>query len=287
MNIKTFRPEKYEYTKILSNISDCPSELFYKGTLPNKRIKTVAIVGSRKPTAYGRNIANKIANRLAEVGIVVISGLALGIDSVAHRGVLERDGLTIAVLANGLDMVYPAMHRSLAERIISSGGAIISEYPINTKPLPWQFLARNRIISGLADVIVVVEAAQRSGTLSTASHGINQGKEVFAVPGNITSPYSEGCNHLIKMGAIPLIDIDEFIKYLVPEVDVKSRQAYLPIGSNDIENFIINKLRGGEIDGDEIFSGLNISISEFNQALTMLEIKGIIKSQGGNRWNLG
>ena len=287
MNIKTFRPEKYEYTKILSNISDCPSELFYKGTLPNKRIKTVAIVGSRKPTAYGRNIANKIANRLAEVGIVVISGLALGIDSVAHRGVLERDGLTIAVLANGLDMVYPAMHRSLAERIISSGGAIISEYPINTKPLPWQFLARNRIISDLADVIVVVEAAKRSGTLSTASHGINQGKEVFAVPGNITSPYSEGCNHLIKMGAIPLIDIDEFIKYLVPEVDVKSRQAYLPIGSNDIENFIINKLRGGEIDGDEIFSGLNISISEFNQALTMLEIKGIIKSQGGNRWNLG
>ena len=283
MNIKTFRPEKYEYTKILSNISDCPSELFYKGTLPNKRIKTVAIVGSRKPTAYGRNIANKIANRLAEVGIVVISGLALGIDSVAHRGALERDGLTIAVLANGLDMVYPAMHRSLAERIISSGGAIISEYPINTKPLPWQFLARNRIISGLADVIVVVEAAKRSGTLSTASHGINQGKEVFAVPGNITSPYSEGCNHLIKMGAIPLIDIDEFIKYLVPEVDVKSRQAYLPIGSNDIENFIINKLRGGEIDGDEIFSGLNISISEFNQALTMLEIKGIIKSQGGNR----
>ena len=287
MNIKTFRPEKYEYTKILSNISDCPSELFYKGTLPNKRIKTVAIVGSRKPTAYGRNIANKIANRLAEVGIVVISGLALGIDSVAHRGVLERDGLTIAVLANGLDMVYPAMHRSLAERIISSGGAIISEYPINTKPLPWQFLARNRIISGLADVIVVVEAAKRSGTLSTASHGINQGKEVFAVPGNITSPYSEGCNHLIKMGAIPLIDIDEFIKYLVPEVDVKSKQAYLPIGSNDIENFIINKLRGGEIDGDEIFSELNISISEFNQALTMLEIKGIIKSQGGNRWNLG
>lgn len=221
------------------------------------------------------------------MGIVVISGLALGIDSVAHRGALERDGLTIAVLANGLDMVYPAMHRSLAERIISSGGAIISEYPINTKPLPWQFLARNRIISGLADVIVVVEAAKRSGTLSTASHGINQGKEVFAVPGNITSPYSEGCNHLIKMGAIPLIDIDEFIKYLVPEVDVKSRQAYLPIGSNDIENFIINKLRGGEIDGDEIFSGLNISISEFNQALTMLEIKGIIKSQGGNRWNLG
>ena len=287
MNIKTFRPEKYEYTKILSNISDCPSELFYKGTLPNKRIKTVAIVGSRKPTAYGRNIANKIANRLAEVGIIVISGLALGIDSVAHRGALERDDLTIAVLANGLDMVYPAMHRSLAERIISSGGAIISEYPINTKPLPWQFLARNRIISGLADVIVVVEAAKRSGTLSTASHGINQGKEVFAVPGNITSPYSEGCNHLIKMGAIPLIDIDEFIKYLVPEVDVKSRQAYLPIGSNDIENFIINKLRGGEIDGDEIFSGLNISISEFNQALTMLEIKGIIKSQGGNRWNLG
>ena len=287
MNIKTFRPEKYEYTKILSNISDYPSELFYKGTLPNKRIKTVAIVGSRKPTAYGRNIANKIANRLAEVGIVVISGLALGIDSVAHRGALERDGLTIAVLANGLDMVYPAMHRSLAERIISSGGAIISEYPINTKPLPWQFLARNRIISGLADVIVVVEAAKRSGTLSTASHGINQGKEVFAVPGNITSPYSEGCNHLIKMGAIPLIDIDEFIKYLVPEVDVKSKQAYLPIGSNDIENFIINKLRGGEIDGDEIFSELNISISEFNQALTMLEIKGIIKSQGGNRWNLG
>lgn len=287
MNIKTFRPEKYEYTKILSNISDCPSELFYKGTLPNKRIKTVAIVGSRKPTAYGRNIANKIANRLAEVGIVVISGLALGIDSVAHRGTLERDGLTIAVLANGLDMVYPAMHRSLAERIISSGGAIISEYPINTKPLPWQFLARNRIISGLADVIVVVEAAKRSGTLSTASHGINQGKEVFAVPGNITSPYSEGCNHLIKMGATPLIDIDEFIKYLVPEVDVKSKQAYLPIGNNDIENFIINKLRDGEVDGDEIFSGLNISISEFNQALTMLEIKGIIKSQGGNRWNLG
>ena len=287
MNIKTFRPEKYEYTKILSNISDCPSELFYKGTLPNKRIKTVAIVGSRKPTAYGRNIANKIANRLAEVGIVVISGLALGIDSVAHRGALERDGLTIAVLANGLDMVYPAMHRSLAERIISSGGAIISEYPINTKPLPWQFLARNRIISGLADVIVVVEAAKRSGTLSTAYHGINQGKEVFAVPGNITSPYSEGCNHFIKMGATPLIDIDEFIKYLVPEVDVKSKQAYLPIGSNDIENFIINKLRDGEVDGDEIFSGLNISISEFNQALTMLEIKGIIKSQGGNRWNLG
>ena len=217
MEIIQIKPSNFDYSKDLQHIPDTPKQLFVRGKLPLKRIKSIAIVGTRKPSTYGREIATKIATECAQNGIVVVSGLALGIDSIAHRATLDAGGITIAVLANGVDKIYPRSHEALGQRILQNNGAIISEYPNGTPAQPWQFLARNRIISGLADAVVVVEAASRSGTLSTANHALDQGKEVFAVPGNINSPLSAGCNQLIKNGANPLTSVEDLLDFLIPD----------------------------------------------------------------------
>ena len=217
MEIFQINLSDYDYLRDLPHIPDPPKKLFIRGQLPEKRVKTAAIVGTRKPSAYGREIATKIASECAKNGIVVVSGLALGIDSIAHRAVIDSGGKTIAVLANGVDKIYPRSHEDLGQKILQTNGAILSEYPNNTPARPWQFLARNRIVSGLADAVVIIEAASRSGTLSTANHALDQGKEIFAVPGNITSPLSAGCNQLIKNGANPLTSVEDLLDFLIPD----------------------------------------------------------------------
>lgn len=285
MKINKISPQSTNYTKLLEHIPNPPKQLFFRGELPEKRIKSVAIVGSRKPTSYGREVAQKIASDLAKNGIIVVSGMALGIDGIAHTAALEAGGTTIAVLANGVDKFYPSSHRGLGEKIISSGGAILSEYEPGTPALAHQFLERNRLVSGLADAVVVVEAAARSGTLSTATHALEQGKEVFAVPGNITSPLSEGCNKLIKMGAQPLTSTQDILDLIIPESE-KTNQTSIFKGATPAENKILEILQSGVRDGEEILKQSNLSASEFNQAITMLEIKDIVKSLGGNKWGL-
>ena len=194
MKINRATPDKHNYLLPLTNIAKVPQYIYFTGSLPEDRIPSVAIVGTRKPSAYGKEVAHTLSYDLAKKGVVIISGLALGIDSIAHKAAIEASGTTIAVLANSVDQIYPRTNKDLAEKILGSGGAILSEYEPPTDARDYQFLARNRIVSGLSDAVIVIEAAARSGTLATVSHALDQGKEVFVVPGNITSPLSTGCN---------------------------------------------------------------------------------------------
>ncbi len=185
-----------EYPKKLLNISQPPVVLYAKGEL--KEELAVAVVGSRRCSSYGRSVAFRLGKFLSESGVTVVSGLALGIDSAAHRGALSGDGKTVAVLGSGVDMVYPVENKPLAERIVEGGGAVISEFPLGTKARKEFFPRRNRIVSGLSDCVVVVEASERSGTFITVNYALEQGKEVLAVPGSIDSPFSRGTNRLIR-----------------------------------------------------------------------------------------
>ena len=285
MKINKILPLENNYLQIIDTIAKPPQALYYVGTLPTERQITVAIVGTRKPSAYGREVAASLADKLARSGVVVVSGLALGIDAVAHKAALDAGGLTIAVQANGLDKIYPYANRTLGERITTSGGALISEYPEKTEPRPYQFLARNRIVSGLADYVVVVEAARRSGTLSTASHALEQGRDLYAVPGNITNPLSAGCNSLIHQGAMPIADIDEFVDIVTPNRS-STRQIALPVAGTPLEAKIIELIQSGIREGETLQVQSQVSASEFTVALTMLEINGVIKPLGQNKWSL-
>lgn len=190
------------YPASLARLSDPPLVLFWRGAAPSSLAPALAVVGARRCSGYGERTATRIGREVAEAGVTVVSGLARGIDAAAHRGALET-GRTAAVLAGGLDRVYPGEHRSLAERIVEAGGSMISEQPPGVSPLPWLFPFRNRIITGLAAATVVVEAASRSGSLASARHALDQGRDVFAVPGPIDSALSEGTNRLLSQGAAP------------------------------------------------------------------------------------
>lgn len=233
MKINQISPKSHNFLQIIDAIVLMPKRLYYIGTLPEHRLPTVAIVGTRKPTAYGTEVTAKIAGDLARRGVVIISGMALGIDAIAHRAALEAGGTTIAVQANGLDKLTPATNRQLGEDIIKRGGAIISEYEPNVPARDFQFLERNRIVSGLADAVLITEAAARSGTLNTAKHALEQGKEVFVVPGNITSPLSAGCNSLLKQGATPVTCAEDILEVVAPEL--LQPQTQLALGDNALQ----------------------------------------------------
>ncbi len=194
------------FPEALPALPGMPRWLFVRGELALPI--GVAVVGSRRATRYGIGVAGAIGRRLAQAGRPVISGLAKGVDGAAHRGCLESGGRAIAVLGSGIDVWYPARHRGLGEEVLASGGSVISEFPPGTPPEPWRFPARNRIIAGLSRVVVVVEAAVRSGALITARMALELGREVLAVPGDIDRPTSEGCNQLIRDGAHPVTDLD-------------------------------------------------------------------------------
>lgn len=202
--------EESAYPKRLSNIANAPYGLYYKGCLPMKD-KNVAIVGARGRSAYGAQIARILAKELARRKVGVISGLALGIDADAHQGALDEAGATYAVLGCGIDICYPKQNKFIYDRILEKGG-IISEYPKGIEPKPYLFPARNRIIAGLSDCLVVVEAKEKSGSLITADFAMEQGKDVYAVPGRITDALSSGTNQLIKQGANVLYSIEDFLK---------------------------------------------------------------------------
>lgn len=274
------------YLSPLASLAVPPKQLHILGTLPQARRPSIAIVGTRKPTTYGREVTELFARQLAMRGIIVISGLAIGVDSIAHRTVLEANGTTLAVLANALPAIYPASNRQLADAIIASGGSVISEHGPDDHYVvgKWSFLERNRLVSGLADAILITEASASSGTLNTASHALEQGKDVFVVPGNITSPSSLGCNTLIKQGATPVTSPDDIIEILLPH-QAKSQSA-ASLGQTPIEQKIIEHISAGVRDGDQLLGILSIEVAELNTALTMMEMNGTIKSFGSNQWGL-
>ena len=285
--INQIAPLEAKYTEVLGTIAVMPKMLYYYGKIPQKRTKTVAIVGSRHNTRYGEEVAYRLGYTLAKHGVIVISGLAYGIDSIGHQAALDAGGTTIAVLGTPINEIYPRNHRKLAAEIIETGGAIISEYAPGTKVYPkTSFLERNRIISGLSDIVVVVEAAERSGSLNTATHALEQGKEVFAVPGNITSPYSQGCNKLIRQGAFPYTEPDDILRELFPEEFLARKKKCHLKGDTDVETLILNSLASGLRSGEEIMASTKLPPEVFNQSVTLLEVKGRIRALGANAWAL-
>lgn len=284
MEINRTSPLEHKYLQRLDTIAKKPKALYSIGALPVSQGPSIAIVGTRKPSTYGKEVTYQLAYELAKRGVVIISGLALGVDAIAHRAAVDAGGTTIAVLANGLPDIYPASHKSLAAAIIQKGGAIISEYEPGTGARPYQFLQRNRIVSGLADGIIITEAASRSGTLNTAAHALDQGREVFVVPGNITSPLSSGCNALLKQGAMPVTSFQDVLEVIAP--NLLQSQTLLPLGNTPLESKIIVLLQSGVRDGEEIQQQSGASPSDFNQALTMMELGGTIRSLGANQWTI-
>ncbi len=284
MNISNITPDKKAVLKPLTNIPNPPKELFYRGSLDNYGPITVAIVGSRRPNNYGKEMTYKISQALASRGVTIVSGLAFGVDAIAHRACLEASGKTIAVLTSGVDNITPHSNRYLGERIIEQGGAVISEMPVGHIVAKWNFLFRNRLVSGLAQAVIITQATERSGTLSTAAHALNQGKEVYILPGRITDPTSVGCHKLIAQGAHIITSIDDLVESIVPKN--KAKQTTLPFLKDPIDNKIIKLINSGISDGDQIIAKLNLTVNDFNFHITLLEVKGIVKSLGANKWIL-
>ena len=211
--IKINRDSKW-YPEKLKNIEDSPKELYCLGNLELLNKKSMAVIGSRNYSEYGKQVTFDFAYSLAQEGICIVSGLAKGIDGFAHSACLKAKGKTIAVLGSGLDVIYPKENEKLYYDILNNGGLIISEYPLGSKPEKWHFPARNRIISGLSDGILVIEARKNSGTNITVDFALDQGKDVFVVPGNIYSKTSDGTNFLMKEGAIPVTSAQDILDYL-------------------------------------------------------------------------
>lgn len=280
MKYNNIAPDKHIFLKRVSAVAKPPKSLYYIGTLPEPSGPVVAIIGTRRPTPYGKSVTQQIATALAHKGVVVVSGLALGVDAIAHRATLDAGGTTVAVVASGLDDPGPRTNRSIADDIISHVGAIISEQEPGYRIAgPWEFVIRNRIVSGLSDAIIVTEANIRSGTMTTVAQALEQGKDVYAVPGPITSPLSAGCNRLIAQGARPITDIDS----LLEELGLTGQQT-LALGDTPEESTILTLLREGVCEGDQIVEHSQLSAQVVSQTLTMLEIKGNVKAVGGNVW---
>lgn len=268
----------------LATIDSPPSTLYVEGNLADiLQSPTVAIVGSRKVSPYGRDITKHLASELARQGIVIISGLAFGVDAIAQQAALDAGGRVIAVLPTPVDQIYPASHRQLARHIVQQGGALVSEYAPGTKVYKTNFVARNRLIAGLADTTLLTEAALKSGSLHTARFALNAGRNVLAVPGNITSPTSEGTNNLIKHGAVPVTSVDDVLFSL--GIDSSATKT-APRGSNEAEQTILDLLQQAVKDGAELQAKSGLTIEQFNQHLTMLEINGQVRSLGANQWSL-
>ncbi len=284
MKINKLTLDRGTIPQTLTLIPQPPKELFVIGDLERLLSQPVlAVVGSRRITPYGKAVTYDIVRSLATKGIVIASGLAYGVDAAAHQAALESAGATIAVLPAGLDAIYPSAHRGLAETIVRQGGALVSEYPAGTPPLRQHFIARNRIVSGLAKGVLITEAAAKSGTMHTANFALNQGKDVFAVPGNITNASSEGTNNLIKQGAIPVTEARDILNaWGIAQETASANTLY---ADTPEELAILELIQSGVATTDLLLHESSLSPETFNQALTMLEINGRIKSLGG-QWSL-
>lgn len=269
--------------KLLAPLGQLPQpvkELHTRGDTFLELLKKprLAIVGSRRASSYGQQVTAKLARDLAGQGVVIVSGLALGVDSIAHWGALEAGGATIAVLPGSLERVYPASHSGLARQITEQGGALVTEYDSTYgPPQKHQFIARNRIIAALSQAVLITEAAQKSGSLHTAQFALEQGQDVLVVPGNITSPTSAGTNHLLKQGAIPITEAQDILDHL--GVTATSQPTYR--AENSAQATILSLLKANIRTPAELLLRSKLEVGEFNETLTMLEINGAITNQNG------
>jgi DNA processing protein len=265
------------FPALLRAIHDPPPGLFLRGSAETALLSlpAVAIVGARACSAYGRQIARSVAREVAAAGLVVISGLARGIDSEAHRGALEAGGSTVAVLGCGIDRDYPAANRELARQIAATG-LIVSEYAPGVEPAPWRFPARNRIVSGLCAAAVVVEARERSGALITADFALEEGREVFAVPGEITSALSAGSNALLRLGATPLTGAGDVLESFGLFAAERTEPDVSPAAG-----LVLARVREIAAGADELARSTGLSAGELAAALSELELAGAVSEEAG------
>jgi DNA processing protein len=274
--------EDSRYPALLKEIPNPPPAFFAYGRVEALSLMTVAVIGSRRPSGYGRQMTARLAGGLAKRGLAVVSGMARGLDSMAHRSVLESGGVTAAVLGSGLGCPYPAENTGLMKKIMARG-CVISEYPPDTPPLKRNFPERNRLISGLSLAVVVVEASEKSGSLITASLALEQGRDVFAVAGNVTSPLSRGTNSLIKSGAVPVETASDVLENLFPGGHFIHHEA--PAGEDDltdVEKSIINYLaEAGECQINDLSGRLGMPVEEMMHYLLCLELKKKVRQRPG------
>ncbi len=278
MCIEIIRAGEPAYPALLKEIKGYPKQLYYIGDLTALKGRCVSVVGSRTATVYGKTMAEQISGRLAERGITVVSGMAVGIDSFAHRGALSAYGKTAAVLGCGVDVCYPPENKGLKSSI-EGNGIVISEYPPGTPAERYHFPNRNRIISGLSEITIVVQARNRSGALITAELAADQGREVYALPGNIDSQYNLGTNKLIKEGAVPIISVDDVLEPLGLK-KVSAVEAEEKLSETELEIFRLLEQRG-EMSIDEVCMQMNRTPAYVNPILSVMEMKGFIFSAIG------
>lgn len=285
IRVLTFKSSEYP-DALRDNEADAPTVLFAKGDVRPEDKFAVAVVGSRRPTHYGLSVTGKIASELASMGFTIVSGLARGIDTAAHKGALASGGRSIAVLGSGIDVPYPPENRGLMEKL-SASGCVISEFPPGTPPLSGNFPRRNRIISGLSLGVIVAEAAPGSGALITARYALEQGREVFAVPGNINSSASGGANELIKQGARVLMKTEDVIEELAPVLRgfIKSREKVRP-PVTDEEKTLCDIMTTEPIHIDAISRDGGMPPQRALSVLLALELKGVVKQLEGKRFHL-
>jgi DNA processing protein len=268
------------YPPRLKEIDQPPPVLYVRGALTAEDAWSVAVVGTRRVSAYGRQVTEELASFLAANGVTVVSGLARGVDAIAHQAALKAGGRTVAVLGSGVDRIYPPEHSQLAEKMLSSG-ALISDYAPGTPPDASNFPPRNRIISGLSMATVVVEAGETSGALITAQFAVDQGREVFAVPGNILAPQSKGTNRLIAQGARPMLSGRDMLDILNMTRVTEQRQVRKSLPSDEVEASLLNILTHEPLHVDEISRQTNLPIERVSATLTMMELKGLARQVGG------
>jgi DNA processing protein len=269
-----------KYPKRLNEVQNAPALLYCWGELEDRDQWAVGIVGTRNPSTYGRAVTEEVSCALARQGLTIVSGLARGVDGIAHQAALEAGGRTIAVLGSGLGNIYPAEHKRLAG-MIAKRGAVITEYGLDTPPEGKNFPPRNRIISGMSLGVIVIEAGRSSGALITADFAADQGRDVFAVPGDITRRQSAGTNQLIKQGAHPLTDPEEVFEVLNLAMVEKEVQLSLDLPENPTERKLLETLGRHPLHVDEIQAKCQLPTSEISAGLAMLEIKGRVKQVGG------
>jgi DNA processing protein len=271
------------YPQRLKEIEQPPPVLYLRGELISEDTWAVAIVGTRRVTPYGRQVTEEIASFLAANGITVVSGLARGVDSIAHSTALKAGGRSLAVLGSGVDRIYPPENRALAERMIEHG-AVLSDYAPGTPPESSNFPPRNRIISGLSMAVVVIEAGKTSGALITAEFAAEQGREIFAVPGNILAPQSKGTNKLIQQGAHPLLSASDIMQALNLTRVGQHKAARKALPADDVEAKLITALGEEPLHVDEIRNQTGLPVEKVSATLVMMELKGMVRQVGNMQY---
>jgi DNA processing protein len=284
MNSRRITNKDAEYPILLKEITHPPQRLWLTGAMLDPTKKYLTVVGTRNPTNYGIRIVQNIVQEVAAAGVVIVSGMALGIDGLAHKAALDAGGTTIAILAGGLDKIYPATNHHLAKRILANGGTLITEYDPGMDNFKQNFVARNRIQSGVSEAVLIVECAEKSGTLITAQFALEQNRAVMAIPGNIDNLMSAGPNGLIKQGAIPVTCAKDILETLGINLKASRVQQYKP--ANKVEEAILKALHHGIHSAEEIQTQAGLEVVEFTTTLTMLEIKGILKQTNPGLWDI-